>query len=138
MIGTHGDPERNRRFHWSQTVIVVIGAVLIAVPCAYAQEREANEMSRRIEQKKHAVKQADALLKQAPALTRALERAAAKQRKLAEKARRRSHSLQECIPSYKTGSFPVIVLITRRRRIWVITNQTTATANMKRTAISNS
>ena len=87
MIGTHGDPERNRRFHWSQMVIVVIGALLIAVPCAYAQEREANEMSRRIEQKKHAVRQAKDLLKQAPALTRALERAAAEQRKLAEKAK---------------------------------------------------
>ncbi len=87
MIGTHGNPERCRRFHWSQTVIVVIGALLIAVPCIYALEQKADEMSRKIEQKKNAVGQAEALLKQAPALTSALERAVAEQHKLAEKAK---------------------------------------------------
>jgi hypothetical protein len=87
MIGTHGNPERCRRFHGSQMVIIVIGALLIAVPWTYAAEREADEMSRKIEQKKNAVKQADVLLKQAPALTSALERAAAEQHKLAQKAK---------------------------------------------------
>jgi hypothetical protein len=87
MIGTHGNPERCRRFHWSQTVIVVIVALLIAVPCASASEGEADEMSRKIEQKKNAVKQAKDLLQQAPALTSALKRAAAEQHKLAKKAK---------------------------------------------------
>ncbi len=87
MIGIHGNPERCRRFHWSQMLIVVIGALLIAVPYTYAQQREANELSKKVEQKKNAVKQAEALLQQAPALTSALERAAAEQHKLAEKAK---------------------------------------------------
>ncbi len=87
MIGTPGNPERSRRFHWSQTVIVVIGALLIAVPCTYAVEQKADEMSKKIEQKKTAVRQAEALLKQAPAVTSALESAVAEQRKLAEKAK---------------------------------------------------
>jgi len=87
MIGTHGNPERCRRFHWSQMVIVVIGALLVAAPCAYAADQKADEMSKKIEQKKNAVKQADVLLKQAPALTSALEKTAAEQHKLAEKAK---------------------------------------------------
>jgi len=51
-------------------------------------------MSKKIEQKKHAVRQAEALAKQAPALTSALEKAAAEQRKLAEKAK--AEFLQAC------------------------------------------
>jgi len=87
MIGTHGNPERCRRFHWSQMVIVLVGALLIAVPWTHAAEQKADELSKKIEQKKNAVKQADVLIKQAPALTSALEREAAEQRKLAEKAK---------------------------------------------------
>jgi hypothetical protein len=87
MIGTHGNPERCRRFHWSKTVIVVIGALLIAVPCTYALERKANEMSKKIKQKKNAVKQAKAFLQKAPALTSALKRAATEQHKLAKNAK---------------------------------------------------
>jgi hypothetical protein len=87
MIGTHGNPESYRRFHWFQMVIVVTGALLIVAPCTYSLDRKANEMSRKIEQKKKAVKQGKTLLQKAPALTSALKRAAAEQHKLAEKAK---------------------------------------------------
>jgi hypothetical protein len=55
-------------------------------------------MSRKIKQKKNAVKQAKALLKEAPALTSALKRAAAEQHKLAKKAK--AEFLEACRRRY--------------------------------------